>query len=142
MMGNLLKLRVWDYGLKKMFYKVYSVHFQHYDDGSTCFKSVHVGEPSDLISLNAFKGDKFEVMHSTDIKDKRGKEIYEGDILSYEIYLPGQFIVRFGKYYCDGSDHVGFYLRRDDIQDVTISPEKFPAYEVMGNILENGLLSS
>lgn len=82
--------------------------------------------------------------HSTNTKDKTGKEIFEGDVLQID-YIKA--IVRFGQYrYYDnaGKDVLtgnGFYLECLNVMDPDcISPyetDVLDKAEVIGNIYEN-----
>lgn len=83
-------------------------------------------------------------MQSTGLKDKNGKEIFEGDIIRTSAY---GCIVSFGEYtYFEDDDtqttEIGFYLSFLNVKPATYAPfEKFywDNCEVIGNIHENEL---
>lgn len=90
----------------------------------------------------------FEIMQFTDLQDKNGKEIYEGDIIKevkkdfYKKEYDGDnYIIKFGKYDDSemewGSPAIGFYGENinNGHQD---SPINLEEVEVIGNIYENG----
>lgn len=88
--------------------------------------------------------DEIELMQSTGLKDKNGKEIFEGDIIRTSAY---GCIVSFGEYtYFEDDDtqttEIGFYLSFLNVKPATYAPfEKFywDNCEVIGNIHENEL---
>ena len=84
------------------------------------------------------------LMQSTGLKDKNGKEIFEGDLIITDAYA---CIVCFGEYtYFEDEDTqttaIGFYLSFLNVTPVTYAPfEKiyWDNCEVIGNIYENEL---
>ena len=88
--------------------------------------------------------DEIVLMQSTGLKDKNGKEIFEGDIITTNAYA---CIVGFGEYtYFEDEDTqttaIGFYLSFLNVTPATYAPfEKiyWDNCEVLGNIYENEL---
>ena len=71
------------------------------------------------------------VEFGTWLKDKNGKEIYDGDIVAYD-YGFGMYVVTYRRY--DAS----FVLEDDNREEVLkLALAGYPFYEVIGNIHEN-----
>ena len=91
-----------------------------------------------------FNLDDVVLMQSTGLFDKSGKEIFEGDVITTNVY---GCIVRFGEYtYFEDEDtqvtEIGFYLSFLNVTPETYAPfENFywENCEVIGNIYENEL---
>lgn len=132
------KFRVWD-KLDKEIYEVGEIHwsrgeFDFIGDGIT-FKR---------------DADEVELMQSTGLFDKNGKEIFEGDILEIQGI---KMIVKFGSYkYLETSknnghilgilhDGLGFYVECINAADPDrispFEPETLKESAVIGNIYEN-----
>lgn len=88
--------------------------------------------------------EEIELMQSTGLFDKNGKEIFEGDIITTNAYA---CILSFGEYTYFEDEHtqttaIGFYLSFLNVEPATYAPfEKFywDNCEVIGNIYENEL---
>lgn len=85
------------------------------------------------------------VSKSTGSVDKKGKEIYEGDVLQIDFI---KAIVRFGKYrYYEEKEVLsgnGFYLKCLNVMDLDCispyEPDVLDKAEIIGNIFENPTL--
>ncbi|KEQ50850.1 yopX family protein [Streptococcus oralis] len=130
------KFRAWDGAKKEMFKDTFAIT----ESGQVVVvEQEFVTSPPDYVFV-----DHLVIMQSTGIKDKNGKEIFEGDIIITNAHA---CIVSFGGYtYFEDADtettEVGFYLSYLNVSPATYSPfEKFfwEKCQVIGNIYKNEL---
>lgn len=135
------KYRVWYVLAEEMINEILMISFARkeiigkFSDGSTSVP---------LKFEDKRNGEDVILMQSTGLKDKNGKEIFEGDIIRTSAY---GCIVGFGEYtYFEDDDtqttEIGFYLSFLNVTPATYAP--FDKYywdncEVIGNIYENEL---
>lgn len=129
---NRPKFRVWDKEEQKWYkptYKAYmnELHDIHIDlDGRLLIRTIDESGKRVTIHESMFEG-RYELIQSTGLFDKNGKEIYEGDIVKNEINEVGYIEwskCRFN--FCDSVGH--FYL---------FSIGARQPFEILGNIYEH-----
>lgn len=132
-MNRVFKFRVWDTRLKR-YIDFGCFHGQlNYDD----FLLTTTGE---LFAVAPYEKEDFVIQQFTGFKDKKGREIYEGDVLRSH----SKFLVGFGQYKdAEHEGHTGFWLKSEKFNSEPFGfgewyDEKISEkYEVVGNIFEN-----
>lgn len=125
-----IKFRVWDKEDKKFVKPCFDHEEDRYNKGTAMIRWNSKGEI--WFTLSGYRdedGNPYEidaeVMQYTGLKDKNGKEIYEGDVVKC---YGGEFAFGFWQY----SERITI----KDIFDILIA-EEFDNIEVIGNIYEN-----
>ena len=144
-----IKFRAWDKKKKKMFYLDGIIHL-HLGLIAWTFSS------PDEVYVCGGKRDNGILMQYTGLKDKNGKEIYEGDIVKNHWYdangkfIGGLWVVKYGMHSIEGQDYYsnsgeGFYFDAqsgidDDTYNIANLPSDKRGIEIVGNIFENSEL--
>ena len=121
-------------------YKIfYQDKYDEYGDNLTsidiCKKTITITGFHNYENVYRFEDEKVKLMQYTGVKDKNGKEIYEGEIVKI-IKLEG-----YGEY-CEQVEYTGrieCYISEFRIQplNLRLSDESTVEIEIIGNIYEN-----
>lgn len=134
---KITKFRIYDDIDKKM-YPVSKINFDtgevfYYDDPDLPFPTVR-----------RVKIEKTDLMQFTGMLDKKGKEIYEGDIVKKEFYINYEDHYKSDEYIGHIVFENGTFLIKDEIKKVNriLGPledftEDFKHLEVIGNVYKN-----
>ena len=121
-MNREIKFRMWHKKSKKMF-DVESINFKD--------RSLNMWN-SEMYTLSTFSLDDVVLMQYTELHDKNGKEIYEGDIIkvdyNVQIYI---FEVKYNK------KEACFRMYYEDLSFMDFDIDDEGLYEVIGNIYDN-----
>jgi uncharacterized phage protein (TIGR01671 family) len=100
-----------------------------------------------LFDRDGHKVDDLVVMQYTGLNDKKGKEIYEGDILEYgedydNLFPEGRYVVGFenGEFTMEKSDDIDLYLSLSLCISDQHNPGYAPDVYIIGNKFENSEL--
>lgn len=133
-----IKFRAWDKKTNSMIKEVFEIGLGDRHNPETWL----VGDDRQT--------NNFDLMQYTGLKDKNGKEIYEGDILFFKYYDAkyddldqGNAVVKFGKTIMDHNYTYGYCLDLSDCKQKKPRPSGFHRgldhgnLEILGNIYEN-----
>ena len=114
-----IKFKLWHKGFKKFFTTNYSDQISMMPDGN-------------IFWMGECETDNFTLLQYTGLKDKNGKEIYEGDLLKHPVGVVAEI-----KYENDVASFVAVYTANDDMEMNHLDREIIKKCEVVGNIFEN-----
>lgn len=146
-MDRKIKFRIWDKKTSKLLYP-------YLDEGIRIFtvdgyiSLLHSFQNSKIKDVNTcwldYADDDIAIQQFTSIKDKNGREIYEGDIVKYvgkcDITYNKPGIVSIGEYFTHGKEfcHFGVRAKRLDMKNAYFGlSNDSNSYLIIGNILEN-----
>jgi hypothetical protein len=102
-------------------------------------KSIQYLKKSEIINAHLLRRvsfDDVELMQYTGVKDKNGKEIYEGDIIKYKFPYDRRIKHISPVFYMESQASYGVLdIYKNEIPLYTISTNNY--FEVIGNIYEN-----
>ena len=135
-----IKFRAWDKKQKRMIYNVASIHFEKSGE-LLCISEFVAGRyfPKDIFADNII------LMQYTGLKDKNGREIYEGDIVKVKNHTFGE---KYRNYLCfmvNRDKRTGawelFFINNKGKMEVAPDWANTDLYEgkveIIGNIYEN-----
>lgn len=128
-MNREIKFRIWNNHAEEMDYKDFYVNGNKiiYDDGHS-YEDVEIH--SDII-----------VMQFTGLKDKNGKEIYEGDVLKNFGIFKRLCLFKEGSFGYEADANLGFISYNSNSINLKLRDGKLMKCEIVGNIYENPELS-
>lgn len=130
-----IKFRAWDHQDEIMIYSddEFDNYFfePHNDDG--ILRAYRIYDTYDSSGAPGRSIEEIEVMQYTGLKDKNGKEIYEGDIVKWDV----NDITRTAPVYYD-ERQASFWMGRDkDSGHLVLNDWMRGEFEIIGNIYEN-----
>ena len=129
-----IKFRAWDKESQKIYYVVTLDTESVYGKCEVPIIRVKTGKMLDEYQPEYKTVYDYTLMQYTGLKDKNGKEIYEGDIVentTQTVYLGDKFEVVWNKNYA------GYQLMSNGFTSNIPLIQNFMSYKVIGNIFEN-----
>lgn len=142
-MSRELKVRAWDRDLEIMVYSdkrnksTYDINYEFaMNEKGVLVCNWHEDTEDYYGNFKEANGTLDNLMQYTGLKDKNGKEIYEGDILSIKIYSGDKVIVE-GKTVVEFKDGCFGVIWGHDKAFLSLNSFFKTKFEVIGNIYEN-----